>query len=223
MRTDQPRAQFLQMGYHFAFLLAYCQSFKSATVSARMRGSVLAEMIQKCTAIINLAMDTTDERTRHLTDHIYHIITFSAITLCGLLHSYESKIRVANHDVAALDTLVLRLVKWLRSIGLPCHAAHLLGDILSAQHKKLRPNAQLLEPISPYTDMTASPTTLLRRSQGHGPGQDQYLQPQPQQTFPDNMAYHFPDFIGSELWDVSAESPFWPQWEQIMSDTDMSV
>lgn len=186
-----------------------------------MRGSVLAEMIQKCTAIINLAMDTTDERTRHLTDHIYHIIAFSAITLCGLLHSYQSKIRAANHDVAALDTLVLRLVKWLRSIGLPCHAAHLLGDIVSAQHKKLRPNVQPLELISPYTDMTSPLTTFLENGQDQG--HNQHLQPQQQQTLPDNVAYHFPDFIGSELWDVSAEGPFWPQWEQILSDTDMSV
>lgn len=186
-----------------------------------MRGSVLTEMIHKCIAIINLAMDTTDERTRHLTDHIYHIITFSAITLCGLLHNYESKIRAINHDVTALDTLVIRLVKWLRSIGLPCHAAHLLGDILSAQHKKLRPNAQLPEAISPYTDMSGSPRTLLKLDQGQGLGQS--LQPQQQQSLPDNVAYHFPDFIGSELWDVSTDGPLWPQWEQIMSDTDMSV
>ncbi|KPM40395.1 hypothetical protein AK830_g6140 [Neonectria ditissima] len=135
---NQPRSQFLQMGFHFAHLLAYCQSLKSPQV---MEGdSLLAEMMRLSQTIINLAIDTTDERTRHLTDHIYHIVTFSTLTLCRLVHTYESTLRAAGYDIAALDDLIQRLIDWLNSIGLLCHAAHMLGDIVSARFKRLRPN-----------------------------------------------------------------------------------
>lgn len=139
VRVDQPRSQFLQMGYHFALLLTFCQSLRTAT--SETRNTMLSEMIDPCTSIMNLAVDTTDERTQHLTDHIYHVITFSAITLCRLLSTYEDKLR-DSHDPQALDALVTRLVVWLRSIGLSCHVAHMLSDVVSAQHKKLRPGAQ---------------------------------------------------------------------------------
>ncbi|KAK4948613.1 hypothetical protein LTR10_012617 [Elasticomyces elasticus] len=203
---DEPRAQFLQMGFNFAHLLAYCQSLKSAR--AVMRSSVLAEMIERSRLIINLAMDTTDERTRHLTDHIYHTITFSALTLCRLVHTYESKLRAANHDIYALDALVFRLVSWLRSIGLPCHAAHILGDVVSAQFKKLRPNFQQ-EPIY------ATGSTPKRSHEGT-------VMDHPTLPLPDDVAFQFPDFIGSELFNLNDDTS-WPQWDMLMSDTDMSV
>ncbi|OCL12435.1 hypothetical protein AOQ84DRAFT_285221 [Glonium stellatum] len=136
---DQPRSQFLQMGFHFAQLLIYDQSLKSR--SAFVRESLLSEMVRLSTAIINLAMETTDERTRHLTDHIYHMISFAAVTLCRLLHLYEEQLS-ALYDIVELDRLVLQLVSWLHSIGLPCHVAHTLGDVVAAFHKKLRPDAQ---------------------------------------------------------------------------------
>ncbi|KAF1840430.1 uncharacterized protein K460DRAFT_371624 [Cucurbitaria berberidis CBS 394.84] len=50
---DQPRSQFVQMGFHFAQLSSYVQSLKTSQES----------------------LATADERTRYLTDHIYHIIS----------------------------------------------------------------------------------------------------------------------------------------------------
>lgn len=102
-------------------------------------------MIRLSAAIIQLALDTTDVRTRHLSDHIYHMITFAAVTLCRLLHMYGAQL-TASHNIVELDSLVLTLVTWLHSIGLPCHVAQTLGDVVAAFHKELRPNAH----PSPY-------------------------------------------------------------------------
>jgi hypothetical protein len=143
---DQPRSQFLQMGFHFAQLLAYDQSLKAR--SARVRESLLSEMLRLSAAIINVAMDTTDERTRHLSDHIYHMITFAAITLCRLLHMYEEQLAQSHDEIAELDTLISTLVAWLHGIGLPCHAAFTLGDVVAAFHKKLRPLAARPSPLT---------------------------------------------------------------------------
>ncbi|EYE93044.1 fungal specific transcription factor domain-containing protein [Aspergillus ruber CBS 135680] len=135
----QPRAQFLLMGFHFAHLLLYDQSLKTKT--ARARESVLSEMIRHSTYIIHLAIDTTDERTRHLSDHIYHMITFAAIIICRLLNGYAEQVSL-SHNIAELDSLILSLVAWLQSIGLPCHAAHTLGNIIAKVHQKVRPGAE---------------------------------------------------------------------------------
>jgi len=137
--TDLPRSQFVQMGFHFAQLLIYDQSLKSR--SAAVRESLLSEMVRLSATILRIAMDTADDRTRHLSDHIYHMITFAAVTLCRLMHMYGQQLS-ATHDLVELDSLVLTLVTWLRSIGLPCHVAHTLGDVVSAFHKKLRPESQ---------------------------------------------------------------------------------
>jgi hypothetical protein len=61
---DQPRSQFLEMGLYFAQLLGYERALKSR--SARVRASLLSEMIRLSAEIIKLAIDTTDDRTRHL-------------------------------------------------------------------------------------------------------------------------------------------------------------
>jgi hypothetical protein len=66
--ADQPRSQFLEMGHHFAQLLAYERALKSR--SATVRNSLLNEMVRLSVAIVNLAMDNADERTAHLSDHI---------------------------------------------------------------------------------------------------------------------------------------------------------
>jgi hypothetical protein len=141
--ADQPRCQFIQMGFHFAQLLVYDQALKSR--SAAVRESRITEMTRLSAAIMKLALDTADVRTRHLSDHIYHMITFAAVTLCRLLHMYENQLS-STHNIMELDSLVLTLVSWLHSIGLPCHVAHTLGDVVSAFHEKLRPNAH----PSPY-------------------------------------------------------------------------
>lgn len=139
----------MQMGFYFAKLLVYDQSLK--TRSAAVRESLLSEMVRLSTGIMNLAMDTTDERTRHLTDHIYHMISFAAVTLCRLLHNYETQL-VSSHDLKSLDNLVLSLVSWLHAIGLPSHVAYTMGDVVAAFHKKLRPGVHS-SPSSSYADV----------------------------------------------------------------------
>lgn len=155
-----------------------------------MRESLLSEMVRLCATILNLVIETADERTRHLTDHIYHIITFAAVNLCRLLNSYEIQLR-ALHDVAGLDSLVLRLVDWLRLIGLPCHVAHTLGDIVSALHKKLRPQARLAT----------------------------YATSESAQSIDPEVAFMFPELLASELYDVN-NGELWPDWESwVQEDT----
>jgi hypothetical protein len=133
------------MGFYFAQLLAYDQALKSR--SAAVRESLLSEMIRLSAAMMQLALDTSDVRTRHLSDHVYHMITFAAVTLCRLLHMYERQV-ASSHNILELDSLVLTLVTWLHSIGLPCHVAQTLGDVVAAFHQKLRPESH----PSPYGD-----------------------------------------------------------------------
>ncbi|KAJ5618755.1 hypothetical protein N7510_002739 [Penicillium lagena] len=191
---DEPRSQFLQMGFQFAHLLAYYQSVRSP--QTLLDGSVIMEMIDLSSSIINLAIDTTDDRTRHLTDHIYHIVTFSALTLCRLVHTYDAHLRVAKIDVDGLDRFVVKLITWLRSIGLPCHAAHLLSDIVSFQFKKLRHGAQQMPENFAF-------------SPGHDHSTLSVLAPSPLSS---NIGFLYPDLIGSELFYMDDGTAPWPQW-----------
>ncbi|KAJ5248896.1 hypothetical protein N7468_000347 [Penicillium chermesinum] len=148
---EQPRSQFLLMGFHFSNLLLYEHSLKSSK-TPRARESLVSEMIRHSTAIIRLAMDTVDERTRHLSDHIYHMITFAAIIICRLVNSYEQQLS-SSYSIPELDELIRDLVSWLHSIGLPCHAAHTLGNIIAKVHQKLRPCVEVvLEPMEEFPD-----------------------------------------------------------------------
>ena len=173
------------MGFHFAQLLIYDQSLK--TRSAAVRESLLAEMIRLSTTIINLAMEATDERTRHLTDHIYHMISFAAVTLCRLLHNYEEQLSL-SHDLLSLDTLILSLVSWLHAIGLPCHVAHTMGDVVAAFHKKLRPDSGP-SPSTSYADV------------------DPAIQ--------DDFAQLFPELFGANSFDMITSSML-PDFEAIV-------
>ncbi|KAI8711952.1 hypothetical protein NCS52_01460300 [Fusarium sp. LHS14.1] len=200
-----PRSQFLQMGFHFAHLLTYYQSLKSP--KSVMHNSILEDMIRHSKAIINLAVDKADERTRHLTDHIYHIVTFSALTLCRIVRTYESKLRAANFDISSIDNLIFNLINWLKTIGLPCHAAHILGDIVSAQFKKRRPDFNALA-------LTASGSL----------GSDNVVSfPVQDISLPSDISFLYPDFIGSEMFIMEGDLDNWPQWGQIQSDTDTSM
>ncbi|KAE8142984.1 hypothetical protein BDV38DRAFT_293463 [Aspergillus pseudotamarii] len=174
--AKQPRAQFLLMGFHFAHLLLYDQCLKCKT--ARARESVISEMIRHSTAIIRLAMDTTDDRTRHLTDHIYHMITFAAIIVCRLLNAYEEQL-VQIYNLDELDSLILSLVNWMQTIGLPCHAAYTLGHVIGMVHQKLRP-AVVTQPLA--TEQSDA-------------------------FFTQDLASYFPEFLGVETtedgnWDL---------------------
>ncbi|KAE8404973.1 hypothetical protein BDV37DRAFT_293362 [Aspergillus pseudonomiae] len=174
--AEQPRAQFLLMGFHFAHLLLYDQCLKSKT--ARARESVISEMIRHSTAIIRLAIDTADDRTRHLTDHIYHMITFAAIIICRLLSAYEDQL-IQIYNLDELDSLILSLVTWMQTIGLPCHAAHTLGHVIGKVHQKLRP-AVVPQPLATE---------------------------QSEAFFGQDLAGYFPEFLGVETtedgnWDL---------------------
>lgn len=138
------------MGFEFAQLLIFDKALKSR--SAAVRESLVSEMIRHSTSIIKLALDTTDARTRHLSDHVYHMITFAAITLCRLLHMYEGQV-ASSHNVLELDSLILTLVSWLHSIGLPHHIAHTLGVVVAAFHQKLRPNSHPSPNTQPDEDI----------------------------------------------------------------------
>lgn len=174
--VDQPRSQFVQMGYHFAQLLAYDQSLK--TGSSAVRDSLLSEMVRLSTSIINLAIVTTDERTRHLTDHIYHMISFAAVNLCRLMSGYEKQLS-RSHDLQKLDELISSLVSWLHAIGFPCHVAHTMGDVVAAFHKKLRPEFET-SPSFSYTAMDS--------------------------TIQDDFAQLFPEFYGASPFDLLGAS-----------------
>jgi hypothetical protein len=67
------------MSFYFAQLLTYDQSIKTRLTVTREL--LINEMIRISTMIIKLATNTTDERTQHLTDHIYHVVSFAAVTL----------------------------------------------------------------------------------------------------------------------------------------------
>jgi hypothetical protein len=102
-------------------------------------------MVNLAVAIIRLAIDTTDSRTRHLSDHIYHLVTFAAVTLCRILNLYEPQV-AAGHDVSELDALILGLVSWLHSIGLSSHIGYTMGSLVSTLHRRLRPDAIVPSP-----------------------------------------------------------------------------
>ncbi|KAL4910995.1 hypothetical protein BDW74DRAFT_172449 [Aspergillus multicolor] len=179
---EQPRAQFLMMGLHFSHLLLYDRSLKSK--SARAQGSIVADMVTNATAIIRLAMETVDEQTKHLTDHIYHMITFSAIVICRLIDS-EQQTTIAN--VMELDELISSLVQWLHSVGLPCHAAHTFGTIISQVQHKSRPEVASIPAVGETNDILNE----------------------------DFTRYYFPEFLGVEAtpnggWDLS-NFAFFPQ------------
>lgn len=173
------------MGFHFSNLLLYEHALKSKT--ARARESIVSEMIRHSTAIVSLAMDTVDERTRHLSDHIYHMITFAAIIICRLLSAYESQLRDA-FNIEELDALIQSLVQWLHSIGLPCHAAHTLGNIIAKVHQKLRPRVETTPFIAHTEDL-------------------------PEESFTN---YYFPEFLGLGAsadgnWDLLSDLNLFPQ------------
>lgn len=140
----QPRHQFLQMGFDFAQLLLYERSINAK--STNVRQSLLAEMLRLSEDILDCAINASDTRTEHLTDHVYHVITFAAITLCRLIYKYGNLL----HGPPNLDqkhAIVSKTVHWLHSIGLDAHVARSMGNTIAAIHQRLFPDQQL----SPWT------------------------------------------------------------------------
>ncbi|KAF9245147.1 hypothetical protein DTO027I6_9214 [Penicillium roqueforti] len=190
---EQPRSQFLSMGFHFSHLLLYEHALKSK--SSRGREPVVSEMIRHSTAIVQLAMDTVDERTRHLTDHIYHMITFAAIVICRLLNAYQEQV-ASTHNIEELEFLIRDLVQWMYCIGLPCHAAHTLGNIITKVQQKLRPHVEL------------PPANL-----------------QPDELLGELNNYYFPEFLGLGIsangdWDLLSNMGLFPESPSIPGRPD---
>jgi hypothetical protein len=183
------------MGFHFAHLFAYYQGLKSSAQTAMDIGT-LAEMIRRSETTIQLAIDTADDRTRHLTDHIYHLVTFSALTLCQIIHNYESQLAAAGYDLYVLDSLIHTLINWFGSIGLRCHVAHILGDIISAQFQKLRPDFRPPETQAAYNLIVNEAVLPLFDDQSpHRP----------------SIAFTYPNIIGLDLFAVNDDTMPWPQ------------
>lgn len=136
---NEPRFQFLHLSFCFAQLLMYEQSLTNK--SAAVRESLLSEMVRLSMELLNTAMETIDERTKYLTDHIYHMIAFAAVTLTRLLYKYDSQLE-GRHDIRNADTLILSTAQWLQGIELSSHISHMMGSVIKAVHQKLRPAAQ---------------------------------------------------------------------------------
>ncbi len=86
------------MGFHFAQLLVFDQALKSR--SAAVRASLLSEMVRLSAAILHLAMDTADDRTRHLTDHIYQYVQ-CPFSFCALSEdrSLKTRLRIPGLEI----------------------------------------------------------------------------------------------------------------------------
>ena len=168
------------MGFYFAHLLARSRSRSVA---------ILADTIHLSRTIINLAIETSDDRTRHLTDHIFHILIFAALTLLRLVYMYERKLLASGHDIAALDQLVANLIGWMSSIGLQCHVAHMLSQMLLTQFRKFRPEF-VLTGCNDHADI------------GISEGVSDWDQ---------DVAFTIPEFIESELFNFDGNTA-WPQW-----------
>lgn len=174
------------MGFHFSNLLLCEHGLKAKVVQER--DYIVSEMIRHSTSIVRLAMDTVDERTRHLSDHIYHMITFAAIIMCRLLNSYETLLS-RTYNITELDSLICSLVQWLHSIGLPCHAAHTMGNIIAKVQQRLRPRVEAVPVAVPTDDFPAD------------------------ESFTN---YYFPEFLGLGTsadgnWDLLSDLSFLPQ------------
>ncbi|KAI7086027.1 hypothetical protein KC356_g5345 [Hortaea werneckii] len=131
---DQPRHQFLLMSYSFGQLLMYEQSLSSK--SAAVRQSLLSEMLRLSSGIMQLAIDTADARTKHLTDHVYHMIAFAAVTALRLMSKYGENLRVGR-DFRQMESLVCEVIEWLDSIGPSSHTGHIMSDVIKATQRKL--------------------------------------------------------------------------------------
>lgn len=135
---DQPRRQFLQTSFWFAGLLIYEQSLTSK--SAAVRESVVSDMVRLSSDILKLFMETADERTKHLTDHVYHVVTFAAVTLCRLLCRYETPELKARLSLGEMDELIHTFINWLQSLDTAPHISKIMSRLIRNVQSRLRPD-----------------------------------------------------------------------------------
>ncbi|KAI7570535.1 hypothetical protein KC343_g2089 [Hortaea werneckii] len=85
---------------------------------------------------MQLVIDTTDARTKHLTDHVYHVIAFAAVTALRLMSKYREYFQ-DYADFGEMESLISEIVDWLDSIGPGSHTGHMMSDVIKATQRKL--------------------------------------------------------------------------------------
>ena len=159
-----------------------------------MSEQILADVIQSSKLIIEIFLDTTDERTRHLTDHVYNVVTFAALTLCRILHSHRNQLQEAGHDLTMLHKLVEAIIAGLSSVGLPCHAASMLAAVVSARFARLQTTLDITGTI-PSEGLVGESSASLETYTGL-----------------DDYTFMYPDFSRSDLFDLTVDAPQWASW-----------
>lgn len=159
-----------------------------------MSEQILADVIQSSKLIINIFLDTTDERTRHLTDHVYNVVTFAALTLCRILQSHRNQLQEAGHDLGVIHKLIEAIVSGLSSVGLPCHAASMLAAVVSARFARLQTTLDDVGAISSEA-LVGDPSASSEAFTGL-----------------DDYTFMYPDFSRSDLFNLSVDAPQWPSW-----------
>jgi hypothetical protein len=152
-------------------------------------------VIQSSKDIISIFLETTDERTRHLTDHVYNVVTFAALTLCRVLQSYRDQLQEAGHDLSALHKLVEAIIAGLGSVGLPCHAASMLAAVVSARFARLQTTSNGVGTISSEALVAESSASM----------------PEAYTEFED-YTFMYPDFSRTDLFDVGVDEAQWACW-----------
>lgn len=156
---------------------------------------MLADVVRSSKAIINIFLDTTDDRTRHLTDHVYHVVTFAALTLCRIIGAHPAQLQQEGHDIVALHKLVEAMIRGLGSVGLPCHAANMLAGVVAAKFASLQTSSDEM-------------ATLSSNDRG---AEDTGSMPEPYASL-DDYTFMYPDFSNTDLFDVGIDIPQWPSW-----------
>ncbi|THV84012.1 hypothetical protein D6D17_01831 [Aureobasidium pullulans] len=133
---EQERHHFLQMGCSFAQLLILERALGKS--SEAVDESSIVQMVQYCSDILQAAIRTPDDRTEHLTHHVFYMITFAALTLIRLLRNYEKEY-ASFFEAVSRHALVLEASQWLRSIGLPGHIGQTMGNIVATLHQSSFP------------------------------------------------------------------------------------
>lgn len=164
------------------------------TSKAAVGERTLADVIQSSKDIIKIFLDTTDERTRHLTDHVYNVVTFAALTLCRVLQSHRNQLQEAGHDLGMIHKLIEAIISGLSSVGLPCHAASMLAAVVSARFARLQTTLDDLGAISSEALVGDSSA--------------------PSEAFTglDDYTFMYPDFSRTDLFDLTVEAPQWTSW-----------
>jgi hypothetical protein len=161
-------------------------------MESQIDSPTLNDVVQSSTAIISIFLDTADERTRHLTDHVYHVVTFAALTLCRILENHHVHLLQSGHDLSALHKLIEAMISGLGSVGLPCHAAYMLAGVVAAKFVTLRTSSE-----------------GVGASGLNDPSRESSVSMQEIYAGLDDYTFMYPDFSKADLFDVSVDLPAW--------------